>query len=413
MNPVAPPSTADLLARFPPLPEVKRPFFRPDEVARSVAEGDIAYLEEMISGRFLDFMLRELLADLPDVTEQIACLGPAGLVLQARPSNTINALMVPTRDGVIIIYNLGFYGMMYSFSQAVSLTLEQHDTRKAIEYLSGLVDWATSRAKEPRVQPLEIGEEAQGLATNLAAQAQRFAMCHELGHVMAFDRTEAAVRTAKVADVAVSAIPDTWEKEYAADGDGLVMFLRVLASQGKSAAAALIGAEVFLNAAGILQESSADEGHAHPTPDDRLARVRSQFQHACGERACELAEPSMAVRHIMDVLRGSVKQEVRRRRAETARQLTDAFESYAARVSSMTMDEKRAAAKHLSRYLLASPGATLDFLYERIFAPKGIDEPDGCSPARLLAINAALHFEKPLQAALDIPRLQVHFEGQP
>lgn len=83
---------------------------------------------------------------------------------------------------------------------------------------------------------------------------------------MAFDRAEAAVRAATVAGVAVSALPDTWKKEYAADRDGLAMFLRVLASQGKSAAAALIGAEVFLNAAGMLHESSADEGQAHPPP---------------------------------------------------------------------------------------------------------------------------------------------------
>lgn len=68
-------------------------------MAKRVASGDDAYLEEMISGRFLDFMLRELLEHLPDVAQRIASLGPAGLVLQARPSNTINALTVPTRDG--------------------------------------------------------------------------------------------------------------------------------------------------------------------------------------------------------------------------------------------------------------------------------------------------------------------------
>ena len=72
-----------------------------------------------------------------------------------------------------------------------------------------------------------------------------------------------------------------------------------------------------------------------------------------------------------------------------------------------------AAAKHLSRFLRDSPGATLDCLHEIIFAPKGSDEPDGGSPARILAINAALHFEKPLQEAIELQRLQLHFQGQP
>jgi hypothetical protein len=404
-EPIAAPSTADLLVRLPPLPDVKRPFLTPEMVADRVGRGDTAELEEMISGRYLDFMLSELLAHLPDVKQRIAGLGPAGLVLQARPSNTINALTVPTRDGAVIIYNLGFYGMLYSSAIAVSLAIEQNDASQAISWLASMVDWATSRAKEPRSQLLELSDELQTLATNLAGRAQRFAMCHELGHVMAFDRTEAAVRTAKVAGVTVSAFPDTWEKEYAADRDGLTMYMQVLASGGQSAAAALIGAEIFLNAAGMLRESSADEGTAHPPPDDRLDRVRDQFLQACGEKARELEGPSRAVRHTMEMLRGSVTKEVRRRRADTTRQLTAALEAYSTEISGLPSPEARTAAKHLSQFLLASPGATLDFLYEKIFAPMGRDEPNSGSAARLLALNAALHLEKPLREAIEIPRL--------
>jgi hypothetical protein len=413
MQSEARPDTASLLARLPPLPAVKRPFFRADEMARRVAQQDVEYLGEMISGRFLDFMLKELLEQLPDVAQRVAAVGPAGLVLQARPSNTINALTVPTRDGVVIIYNLGFYAMLYSFGAAVSLAIERHDARQATEWLASMVDWATSRAKEPRPDSLELGEESRGMAVNLAAQAQRFAMCHELGHVVTFDRAEAAIRPATVAGVTVNALPDTWEKEYAADREGLSMFLRELAARNKSAAAALIGAEVFLNAAGMLQESSADEGQAHPPPDKRLARVRTQFRAACGRRADELAGPAIAVRHIMEALRAYVRAEVRQRRADTTRHLAEGFASYAACATTLTKQERGEVARRVSRLLLASPGATLDFLYDRIFAPREAQEADGGSATRLLAINAALHFEKPLQEAIGIPRLQLHFEGTP
>jgi hypothetical protein len=57
--------------------------------------------------------------------------------------------------------------------------------------------------------------------------------------------------------------------------------------------------------------------------------------------------------------------------------------------------------------LLDSPGATLDFLHDKIFAPLGSDEPGTGSPTRILAVNAALHFEKSLQAAIGIPRLRL------
>jgi len=403
------PNTAELLARLPPLPDVKRPFFQgPDHLSKDLDEGDVELVTEMISGRFLDFMLSELLAGLPDVSRSLESLGPAGLVLQARASNTINALTVPTRDGVVIIYNLGFYSVLYSVSTAVALIATRpSDGTQAVEYISGLVDWATSRVKEPRVTPLEFDNEQSSLATNIAAQAQRFAMCHELGHVIEFDSAEEPGHTATVEGVAVSALHDTWDKEYAADRDGLDMFLRVLASQGKSASGALIGAELFLNAAGMLQESSINEGQSHPPPDDRLFRVRNQFLDAFGETALVLAQPAMELRGILEAFRHEVTHEIRRRRAETTRQLTEAFESYAARASSMTQDEKRAAAKQVSRFLLASPGATLDFLHERIFAPRGSNEPGGGSPTRLLAVNAALHFEESLQAAVEIPRLQL------
>lgn len=410
----APASTAELLAKLPPLPDVKRPFFQPEQVAKSVADGDTRSLEEMISGRFLDYMLTEILAELPDVEEHIASLGPAGLVLQARPSNTINALMIPTPDGVVIVYNLGLYSMLYSFSQAVSLALEQHDATQAVHWLSSLVDWATSRAKEPRtVEPIQLKEESSSLASNLASRAQRFAMCHELGHVITFDRAETADRSANVAGVPVSVLQDSWNKEYAADRDGLKMYLRVLASRGQTAASALIGAEVFLNAASTVQESSGEESQAHPPADERIARVRSDFEAECGDQASEQAGPSKTVRSISEALRNYVRQEVQRRRTATTAQFKKALESYAERAPDMAEEEYRAAAKRLSRFLLDSPGATLDCLHEVIFAPKGSDEQDGGSPARILAVNAALHLEKPLQEAIELHRRQLHYRGEP
>lgn len=406
------PNTAELLARLPPILDIKRPFFwDSDDLADVENEGDVDDLKDLMSGHYLDFMLTELLESLPDVKQRVQRVGPAGLVLEARPSNTINALTVPTRDGAIIIYNLGLYSILYSVACALAVAVCKHAKRiEAGVWLCGLVDWATSRAMEPRYNTifgeLQLDDEDKHLAVKTAAQAHRFAMCHELAHVLAYESAEEPVRSATVGDVVVSALRDTWEKEYAADRDGLAMFIRALASQGKSASGALIGAELFLNAAGMLQESSADEHDAHPPPDDRLARVRSQFFETFGEQGLEFAGPSLAVRHHLEAYRKAVTLEVRRRRAETRRDLDEIFESYPADVHSMTRDEKLAAAKRVSRLLLKSPGATLDYLRERIFAPKGNDEPDGGSSTRMLAINAALQFKKPLQEAVELPRLQ-------
>lgn len=401
-----PATTAALLATLPPLPDIVRPLLQAEQVAKGVASGETRDLADMLSGRFLDYMLDEVLAALPDVRAHVASLGSAGLVLQARPSNTINALMIPTPDGVVIVYNLGLYGMLFSFSRAVARALASDDVTEAVHWLAGLVDWATSRAKEPRtMNEIELDDDATGLAANLASRAQRFTLCHELGHVIRFNRAERAARKASIGGVLVTALQDSCDKEYAADRDGLGLYLRVLASQHQGAAAALIGAEVFLNAASMVQESSMDEREGHPPAEERIARVRHEFNAALGDRATEESAPAKAVRTLMEGLRVHVRHEVQRRRTLTTEQFMTDLHAAAAQAPSMTREETMAAAKRLSRLLLDSPGATLDCLHDVIFAPWGSNEPAGGSPARILAVNAALHLEKPLQESIELQRL--------
>jgi hypothetical protein len=407
----APLSTAELLAKLAPLPDVKRPYLTPEGAAKMAADGEADYLQELISGQSLNNIRDDLLEHLPDIREKIGSLGPAGLNFQARPSNTINALTIPTADGVLIVYNLGLHGMLYSFSRAVCNALDQKNAFDATQYLASLVDWATSRAKVPCYSGIiDVAEESASLAANIASRAQRFAICHELGHVLALEPNAVASRSAKVASVTVKALPDSWDREYNADREGLAMYMRQLDSRGKSRAAALIGAEVFFNSAGILQESSEDEGDDHPPSDDRLFAIRAQFREACGDQADKLAGPSAVLRSIFDPLRKFVSAEVKRRRAETKSKLDTAYDAYEARASELTKGDKRAFASRFARFVNYSPGATLDFLHAKIFAPRQDEEAEGGSEGRIFAVNAALHLEKSLQEAIDLPKLRLHFE---
>jgi hypothetical protein len=161
-----------------------------------------------------------------------------------------------------------------------------------------------------------------------------------------------------------------------------------------------------MNTADLLQEFSEDQSDSHPPADARIARIRDAFAGLRGASAPEDAAPSQAVRRIMDRLRTGVLAEVRRRRSDTRAAFEAALARYATQAPAMSQDDMRAAARDLSRYLLKSPGATLACLHEAIFAPLAPEEPSGGSPARLLAVNAALHLEKPLQEAIELDRLR-------
>ncbi len=393
------PSSAELLARLPTLPAVSRPFFGgQDHLAAAVADGDLAALEEMISGRFLDDMLATLRRELPELDGALAALGAGGLVMQARPSNTLNALTIPTRDGVVIVYNLGLFSMLHSVSVGVAMATV--DEAAAADWLADLVDWMTSRAREPRTWhgggTPRLDEEVASLATNIASRAQWFALTHELGHALALDQDEEPSQAAVVDGVEVQAVPESWTREYAADRDGLVRYLRLLAAQDRAPISALVGAELFCQAAAMLQDSAA-ASPTHPPPDERMDRLRRQYLETMGEAALESAGPAQAVRAILERFRPAVTQSVATRRERVTATLGSELTDYLAEVAGLDQDQQRAWARQVSRHLLESPGATLDFLHHHVTAPRDAAEPDGGSPTRLLAVNAALHLEPSLR----------------
>ncbi len=398
-------STRELLARLPSLPDYKRPFFGgPEHLGQAVVAGDTDFLEELLRGNSLDFLLEEFLATLPSLGPRLRALGEAGLVLQARPSNTTNALTVPTKDGVVVVYNLGLYTMLTSVSTAVSL-LAAGEPETAIDRLSGLVDWTTSCAMEPRTSPPKaMPEPFAGLAKNVASRAHRFGLAHELGHAIARPDPQERTREAHVQGVGVRACQRSWDVEYAADRDGMELYLQVLAAQLQDPVGALLGAELFFNALGLMEESAPRQDDSHPPPDERLSRIREQFLERFGSAALTGVGPAMAVRGLIEQLRPAVATEVARRRHEVTQWLERRFREYAASATGRSEEDRREAAHAVARQLTQSPGATLAYLQGRIFAPREVDEPESGSAARLLAVNAALHFEEPLQEALGLPR---------
>jgi hypothetical protein len=411
----AAPTTDELLAQLPPLPDVTRPFFGgPAHLATDLGREDLEHLRELISERFLDWMLAELTTDLPSVADALRTVGPSGVALRARPSNTINALTVPTRDGVLIVYNIGLYSMLHSVASVVSQeatapSFDDFDAfEKRVDWLSSMVDWATSPAAEPRILVAEMTDDQRNLAANMAGRAQRFAMCHELGHALDVARRPTdTVRPAEVQGVAVSAVRDAWDREFEADAAGLAMLVQALEARKRDPVGALIGAELFLNTAGMLQASAEpSDATSHPPADDRLAHIRQQFLHTLGERALEVFRPAAPVRQILERLRGAVDQAVQSRRSATEQELQHRFARYAASNESMDNAERAAFATDVAHLLLNSPTATLRFLQSQLAAPPGADEPAAGSPQRLLAYNAALNFEPALRAAIGLNDLR-------
>ena len=400
-------STASVLARLPPLPAVSRPFFVESQFdGAPMSEAEIALFTDLIEGRGLDFMLAEVLDALPQLRELIGTLGPAGVTLQARPTYTLNALTIPTGDGAYVVFNLGFEWAMSATARIAAALLgagsgddREHLEHSAVDALVTLVDWSTSLAREPRVPSVPLPDELDSLAANIASRGHRFTLCHELGHVLDLARGRAvSTHPAELGDGAVvDAMDKAWDDEFDADREGLRMYLDVLAARGQQPVSALIGAELMLNTAGMLITGSTGDTPTHPPVDDRLARVRQEFLQLHGDEALTMVGPAMAVRSLLESLRHRVEDALPRTRAAVTQQLHAFADEYGLVADQLDTEQKRAAAYQLSRQLLTSPGATLQFLRDEITAPRAPGEPDGGSARRLLAYNAALHFEEPLR----------------
>ncbi|MCW2529610.1 MAG: hypothetical protein JWM76_4470 [Pseudonocardiales bacterium] len=416
-------TTDELLARLPPLPKLSKPFFGSKEhlLANVSDAGDVAAITEMASGRYLDDLLIEVFAALPDVALRAGEVGPAGVRLQSRPSNSINALTVPTSDGVIIVYNLGLFGLLFSVAVAVSLEARAAEnavgetswsvSAATVDWLSLLIDWATSLAAEPRHGPVvapdrdvTVDDDLSSRATAMATPGQLFALCHELGHVLALSEEKASLTTAPatVHGVQVDAVVTSRERELAADATGLDLLVDVLSHEGKNPVGALIGMELFLNTVGMMQPFAAESGEvSHPHPDDRLHNLRMRYFKRFEGLNPDVGA-AIAVRALLEALRSAVVPAVTERRRRVHLALEQDVAAYLAQVETLDKEAKRQAARSLVGNLLSSPGATLLFLRAGLTAPRGQDEPDGGSPTRLLLYNAALHLEAPLRAAIGL-----------
>lgn len=401
------PSTQDLLSRLPSLPAVNRPFLTEAQLHAPGVDADL--LSELLSGTFFDYMLDELQATLPDVAAELTRLGPRGFVLKSAATNSINALTIPRSDGIVVLYNIGLYSLVFSTSLTIALTATAPDdapeeAQRGADFFATMVDWASSLAREPRTTPLVASEDATGLAANVASRAQRFVFYHELGHALTFCRREAVdLRPEAVAEVRVPVLDVSWEREFQADREGLRLYLRVLRAQKQDPVGARIGVEVFLGTAAILEALVTGVPDTHPPARQRLDRLRTQFRADAGVGVLDAAGDEVGGR--LDQLGGWVLQEVARRRAAVTSALEQEFAAYERVAGSLAPPQRELAARKVSRYLLESPGATLLFLRDTVFAPMGPREPATGSARRLLALNAALHFEKSLQDALQLSRI--------
>lgn len=396
-------TTADLLAELPPLPQFQRPFV--NDLASLVdgeADNDFTLLRDLVSGHYLDYLLTDVLAALPEVRAAIDSLGPAGLVMRARPTNTMNALTVRTRDGVLIIYNIGFYSLLYSLASAVSWEV-QHVQRAAqvpsaetVEWLAVLADWATSLAQEPRIASFTPIDD-HGTTATLAGYAQRFALCHELGHVLALSTASEPLRSASVQGVQVDALATSWQGEYDADSTGLDLLVQLYRSQDRPAGEALVGAVIFCEAAAIVAPAEPT-GSDHPPADERVARIGAHFADLA---TIKEAGAAIGVRELLYVLRERVRARVQEQRSAVTAELNAQFAAYASLVEP-TEEQRRTAAWTASRLLLRSPGATLEFLRGRLFAPMGDHEAPTGSVERRFAADVGVHLEQPLQDAIGL-----------
>ncbi|MBP2417545.1 hypothetical protein ACFFOM_11940 [Microlunatus capsulatus] len=392
-----------------------------DKIAGLLDKGVPAHLvAQLVSGSMLAPVLQELLAALPDVTSAITSLGPAGLVVEERGSSTINALTVPTGDGMVIVFNAGLSSALMSVCAAVSRMTaslpgthrdasagdpDLHSAAGALMELAVLVDWATSRARKPIHGRSDAS--VTELELTMAHHATRFGLCHELGHVLAFvDQREQVTEPVQVETVVLDALQDGWEREHEADRVGLKLYRQVLAVEQESQCWAPIGAEVFLQTAGMLEDQlPGSDVNRHPSVDERLVRLRSQFLEV-DEPADDLASLAADIRRHLEGGRGFLREDIPTRRTSTIEVLDDMFSLYGKAEAQLSEEDKIGLGRQVALFLTQrSAGATLDYLHRKLWAPASALEVERGrpSPERNLAQYALGWLSEEMLECLDWP----------
>jgi hypothetical protein len=246
--------------------------------------------------------LRSLLDDNPrfDPVFRATLLDEDRCLIRQIWTREVNAhALLAGNGGLLIVVNAGLIAFVYKLARALSLQLPTLDEegksvrppRTAAEEGANVVgivlDWYGSTGF-PVGPDFPVTPQQLSIASRLATAAEQFVTAHELAH-HSLGHTARAPRHMRVDGNDVLATATAPDDEHEADTWGLRFIVDALqARPGEEFAFAYAGVELFLTAAGMLEEhAEAPPSDTHPPAAERLAEVRSFAQQITSPESFE------------------------------------------------------------------------------------------------------------------------------
>jgi hypothetical protein len=156
-----------------------------------------------------------------------AKLGPSQLTVVKDVAHGLNSLCVPKADGTkIILMGGGLYSFFLHYTRAAAayfLPSEPGGPRpspffpRACSALATTLNWISSPASEPVYPQFDLSPQQANVAHAFAAFAYRFALCHEMAHVVLEHVDVSPAELQKVRDADASVLLVSQRQELEAD----------------------------------------------------------------------------------------------------------------------------------------------------------------------------------------------------
>lgn len=214
----------------------------------------------------LDEQLEQLAAGITqrvrlDPPELKAKLLPPQLQVVKGPPG-INSYCIPKSDGTkIIMIGADVYKFFHHFTRAAAayfLQSEPGGSRpspfwpKAREAVANTLDWISSPAKKPRYNEFDLTPRQAHVASAFAAYTFRFALCHEMAHVvLGHLESENNIAQRRVSGEDVEFLRASHQQEFEADQMGLTIQIKSL-PQITDIVTALVSPVYFVHITALL-----------------------------------------------------------------------------------------------------------------------------------------------------------------
>jgi hypothetical protein len=186
-------------------------------------------LEQLAAG-----ITQRVRLDPPELKAKL--LPPQLQVIKGPPG--INSYCIPNSDGTrIIMIGADVYKFFHHFTRAAAAYFLQSEPGgprpsplwpKAREAVANTLNWISSPAKKPRYEEFELSPRQAHVAAAFAAYTFRFALCHEMAHVVLGHVESENLTQRRVNGEDVEFLRASQQQEFEADQMGLTIQIRSL-----------------------------------------------------------------------------------------------------------------------------------------------------------------------------------------